>query len=165
MRRLTLIELLAVIAIVSVLVVVFIQPAKWVASGRMDLKVRVFVFDALKGEPIAGARVGILSAPPVHNSQELDNYGEALTTRLDDLPESDRSITGADGLATLECRFHTSASSQRPTSYVHLPSRWVLIEARGYSGVFLPVRYESEPAGPVRKAGELPVMVGLIRAD
>jgi hypothetical protein len=163
LRPPTLVELLTVIAILSVLVTLLIQPVKWASSGSIDLKVRVFVFDAVKGKPISGARVGILNAPAVRNQREFDDYGKALTLRLDDLSETDRSVTDEDGMATLEYRFHTGANYERPVTHVHLPSRWVLVEAAGYSGVFVPVRYESEPVGPVRKAGELPVMIGLVR--
>lgn len=67
-----------------------------------------------------------------------------------------------DGTAVVDVEFRTSASHERPASYVHLRWEWVQVRAEGYGGVVVPVRHESQPTTTVRKQNELVMTIGLL---
>ncbi|MFN0055208.1 MAG: hypothetical protein ACKV0T_23935 [Planctomycetales bacterium] len=157
LRKPTLIELLTVIAIVFVVLALVLPKTKWASSGYLRLPVRVLVFDAVGGTPLAGAEVAIFRAPPLVNSQQL----EAGSREYDsDARAMDKGTTGADGTVVIEYEFRTGANHERPTPYAHLTWAWVHVRAPGYGGVVVPVRHDSQPTSAVR-GKELVVPVGV----
>ncbi|MBS0264218.1 MAG: hypothetical protein JSS02_19935 [Planctomycetes bacterium] len=160
LRMPTLIELLAIIAIVAVIAALLIPPAKWGGSGSIRIPVRVLVFDASRGTPIANARVAMFYAPPLHDMKWLeespDLYDSTNRARHDGV-----GTTDADGAAVIEYEFATLASYNNPTWRARLQSAWVHVQADGFGGAVIPVRYESEPTAKLRDQKELLVTIGL----
>lgn len=164
LQKLTLIELLVLIAIVAVLGALLFAPAKWASSGNIRFPVRVIIFDAVHGKPIADAHVGIFRAAPIRDRKLLeeqpDEYSPAHRLR-----DEDTGTTGADGAVVINYEFRTGANHDRPTSHAHLSWAWVYVRAEGYGNVVTPVRYESEPTAILRAQKELLVTVGLIPTE
>lgn len=164
LRKPTLIELLLLIAIIAAVVAVILPSAKWAASGNIRFPVRVIVFDAVHGKPIANAHVGIFRAPPIDDLKSLavrpDDYSPTNRVRDDD-----SGTTSADGTVVLGYEFRTGSNYERPTMYAHLRSAWVNVKAEGYGNIVVPVRYESQPTATLRTQKELLVTVGLIASE
>ncbi len=57
-------ELLLLIAIIAVVVALILPVTKWAASGNIRFPVRVLVFDAVRGRPIANAHVSSEKSHP-----------------------------------------------------------------------------------------------------
>ncbi len=162
LRRLTLIELLAIVVIIAVLAAILIPPVKWASSGRMQIPVRVLVFDAATVEPILGAQVAVFWAPPVSDEMPLaENHNQYNPDHLQ-LRDVARGVTRTDGIVVINYEFRTGANDKSPTPKAHLRWAWVEVKAEGYGGVTVPVSYESQPTAQMRKRGELPVTVGLL---
>jgi hypothetical protein len=164
LKCLTRAEIRVVIAVVLFLAWLLLWPARWVSDGERDLPVRVFVFDAKTARPIAGARVGIMHFPPVHSPESLAERRKDFPVRVDDIPAASRGVTDADGTVTIVHRFRKSASDRHPKGLAHLSLEWVFVETPGYTGVAMPVRYESLPMPSLREEGKVPVTIGLVRA-
>ena len=163
-RRLTLLEWLVVIAIVAVVILLLIPAVKWAADGDIRFPVRVFVFDAAHGTPIANAQVGVFRAPSRPDVRSLeagrDSYDPKIRVR-----DSDSGTTDAGGAVVINNEFTTGANYLRPTMYAHLRGTWVHVQADGYGGVVVPVRHDSLPTATLREQKELLVPVGLMRKE
>jgi hypothetical protein len=166
LRRLTLIEWLVIIMIITVLAAILIPPVKWASSGRMQIPVRVFVFDAQAARPIARAQVTLFRAPPLTDAKLLSEFPERY-----DPDQSERlygvfeGVTGADGMAVIENEFRTGANHEHPITRSHVSWVWVAVKAKGYSSIVVPLRYEDVPTAELRKQGELSVTVGLLPTE
>lgn len=159
----TLIESLLVIAIVAVLVALIVPSAQWASSGFLRAPVRVIVFDAASGEPIANARVAVFRAEPLSETNTSPVENRRYDVRLSPLiSDTNRGVTGADGMAVIEHEFRTGANHDRPMPHVHLTWAWVEVRAEGYGGLVVPVRHETLPVESVRTQGELVVPIGLL---
>jgi hypothetical protein len=163
LTTLTRIEVAVVIAIVLFLATLLFWPARWVSDGEVDVPVRVFVFDAQDARPIAGARVGVIHFWPVHSSETLAEYRQEFPVRIDDIPAASRGVTDSEGTVTIMHRFRKSASDRTPKGLAHLWLEWVFVETPGYTGVAMPVRYESVPLPSLRDEGTVPMTIGLVR--
>ena len=162
LRRPTLAEALVLLAIGAVLVALLLPTPKWAASGSMQLPVRVVVFDALHGTPIAGAKVTAFRGSAFDESRLLDEnrdqYDRWKSGGWEGMPSV---FTDADGAALIECEFPTSSNYERPTPHAHPQGTWVEVRAEGYGGVVIPVRHSSYPTQTLREQKELLVPVGL----
>jgi hypothetical protein len=149
-----------VIAVVAVVATLVIPGVKWAASGSMRVAVRVLVFDATRGRPIANARVAIFWAPPLYDLKSLDESPDSYdsTHRVRD---GGSGITDLDGAVVINYEFSTGANHEWPTMHAHLRSAWVHVKADGFGGVVVPVRHESLPTKTLRERKELVVPVGL----
>ncbi len=163
-RRLTLVEWLAIILIVTVFVALLLPAAQWASSGDIEVPVRVLVFDAASATPIAGARVGIQRAPPWFDEEFLTQYRESLDL-YGDIRDADQEVTSNSGIAVIDYRFRTGASHQRPTPHAHTNWVWVAVQAEGYGGAVIPVRHESLPTPKLREQDELRIPIGLLRSE
>ncbi|MEJ7594233.1 MAG: hypothetical protein WKF77_22070 [Planctomycetaceae bacterium] len=161
LRKPTLIELLLLIAIIAVVVALILPVTKWAASGSIRFPVRVLVFDAVRGRPIANAHVGIFRAAPLDDLKSLEESPDEYdpTNRVRD---DDSGTTSADGAVVINYEFRTGANYERPTMYAHLTRAWVSVKAEGYGSIVVPVRYESQPTATLRTQKEILVSVGLI---
>lgn len=161
LRKPTLVELLLVIAIIGVLVALLLPATQWASSGSIRFPVRVLVFDAIHGKPIANAHVGIFWAAPFSDlkslKEETDKYDPKTHVR-----DEDRGTTAADGDVVINYEFRTGANHERPTPHAHLRWAWVHVDAEGYGNIVVPVRYESQPIATLRTQKEIVVSVGLI---
>lgn len=164
LQRPTLIESLAVVAIIAVSLALLLPTTKWASSGNIRFPVRVLVFDAASGAPIENAEVGIFRAPPVVDLTSLEegpgNYNPSNRIR-----DADRGVTNAGGAVVINYEFTTGASHVRPAAHAHLRWSWVSIKSEGYGSLVVPVRYESLPTAALRAQKELLVTVGLIAAN
>jgi hypothetical protein len=161
-RKPTLIETLVLIAFVAVLVALILPPAKWAASGSIRIPVRVLVFDASEGKPIANAHVAVFWAPSLLNFKQLEAERDLYDSKRR-VREGNGGTKYTDGTAIIEYEFRTGANYERPTMYADLRSAWVRVHAEGYGGVVVPVRHESLPTKTLREQKELLVPVGLTR--
>jgi hypothetical protein len=163
LRRPTIIQSLLVTAIVAVAIALIVPGVQWAASGDIRFPVRVLVFDAVHGKPIADAHVAIFRALPLLSSKSLEEDGALYDPRkLDQISRVDRGATGADGTVIINIEFHTGANHERPTMYAHLRGTWVHVQAEGFGEVVVPIRHESLPTATLRKLKELVVPVGLV---
>jgi Tfp pilus assembly protein FimT len=89
----TLIELLAVVAIIAVLIAVIVPATQWASSGSMHLPVNVLVFDADQNLPIANASVTIFVPHRyrIRNSSRLIAICSAGRTRRQKEPRTKRA--------------------------------------------------------------------------
>lgn len=160
--RQNLIKILTLVAIVAVLVALILPATKWAASGNIRFPVRVFVFDAAHGSPIANAHVGIFWAPSRPDVKSLadgrDSYDPENRIR-----EGESGTTDSGGTVVINYNFTTGANHERPTMYAHLRVAWVHVHAEGYGGVVVPVRHDSLPTAILRKQKELLVPIGMTR--
>lgn len=159
-QRLTLVELLLVVGTVAVMIALIVQGLKFASSGSLRFPVRVLIFDAERGRPIANANVTIFHAAPLLDSKSLEELRDRFDARnrmIDDVS----GVTDADGTVVINYEFRTSASHNRPAPYAHLRWEWVHVEAKGYGGVVVPVRQDSLPTATLREQKELMVTVGL----
>jgi hypothetical protein len=160
MRRPTLIELLVVISVVAVLVALVIPGVKWAASGSMRVPVRVLVFDATHGPPIANASVAIFWAPPLYDLKSLDESPDSYDS-THRVRGGGSGVTDSEGAVVINYEFRTGANHERPTMHVHVAWAWVHVKAEGFGGVVVPVRHNSLPTKTLREQKELVVPVGL----
>ena len=161
---LTLVEWLAIVAIIVVLVALLIPPVQWASSGDIEFPVRVRVFDAATAEPIAGARVAVIRGP--HVASELESYRDFFPGDwFDHLTPEKQGLTGADGSAVVVYTFKTGASNRNPTPRAHLGNAWAVVKSKGYGGTAVPVRHNSIPTSELRRQNELLVLIGLLRSD
>jgi hypothetical protein len=161
LRKPTLVELLLVIAIVGIIVALLLPGPEWASSGHIRFPVRVIVFDAVHGRPIANARVGIFEAAPLDSSNSLEQEGDKYNPRAL-VRDENRGATGDDGDVVINYEFTTSANHKRPAPNAHLRRAWVNVEAEGYGSVVVPVRHESQPVATLRTQKELVVSVGML---
>lgn len=154
-------ELLLVIAIIVAVVATTLPATKWAASGHIALPVRVLVFDALRGRPIANARVGIFQASPPDDLKALDERPGEYAPKRQVLVD-DSGTTSVGGAVVINHEFTTGANYERPTMQVHFRGVWVNVEAEGYGSIVVPVRYESQPVATLREQKEVLVSVGLM---
>ncbi|HUG69662.1 MAG TPA: hypothetical protein VMM76_18065 [Pirellulaceae bacterium] len=165
-RRPTLIEILVVIAFISVVVALVLPPVKWASTGDIRFPVRVLVFDATRASPIADARVGIVRAMPLDGVESLEHNREVFSPTIFDWVRLEHhGTTGDDGCVVIEYEFGTGAGHDRPTPHAHLRWAWVVVAANGYGGVVIPVRHDSLPIGTLREQKELLVPVGLMPSN
>ena len=161
LRRPTLIGWLAIAAIVTVTIALFLPAQQWVADGSLKVPVRVIVFDAIDGIPIVGARVVIFHAPPWMGwdsmKESRDRYNPTKRYRSSETGETDD-----EGTAVIHYEFRTSSSNSNPTPKAHLRWAWVHVDADGYGEVVVPVRHESAPTKDLKTQGEIAVPIGLI---
>jgi hypothetical protein len=159
----SLVEWLAVAAIVAVLIAVLMPSTRWAASGSIRLPIRVVVFDAARQRPIEGAEVSIFRSIAARDSQSfppLDAEAPSLIRN-----DGHRSVTGRDGAAVIDHEFPTSASDRFPTTKAHLAWEWVLVSSKGHGTVLTPLRYESIPTKTLRDQKELLVLIGMMKSD
>ena len=161
-RPKTLVEWLVVAAIVAILAALLIPPAKWASSGSVTIPVDVVVFDAQSAKPIEGAFVAIVWAPPATGEFELHEYQERLSSGFAAIEEIGPQTNDA-GLVIIDQEFRTGANYERPTPYAHTRWYWLLVSAKGYGSVAVPLRYESMASKDLKAMGRLPAYVGLIR--
>jgi len=164
LSKLTLLEWLVMLAIIAVVVALIVPAGKWAASGDIRFPVRVFVFDAAHGTPIANARVGIFWAGPWHPSKRLDEQPDQYDPRRR-VREEFSGVTVTDGTVVINYEFRTGANYVRPTMYAHVNFAWVHVQADGYGGVVVPVRHDSLPTSTLREQKELIVPVGLMPVE
>lgn len=155
--KITVVEWLVILLIVGILAaLLLLVPAQWVSDGVITLPVRVLVFDPLSEQPIVNAQVAIMKAPPVSSLDDVHQLHDRLPPVL-------KSTTGQTGSVVIKFTFETNASNQRPVKRAHVGNAWVVVEAAGYGGVVVPVRYASQSTAELRKQGELLVTIGLLR--
>ncbi|MCA8991267.1 MAG: hypothetical protein KDA88_04775 [Planctomycetaceae bacterium] len=159
-----LIHWLLITAIVVVLVALLIPQAKWASDGEITVLVVVTVFDAATANPIQGARVAVLRGTDAELSDENRDWLDRISYDVETLDENGVT-TDIRGKAEVETVFRTSASNVHPGGRAHTDFYWVLVSADGYGGVVVPVRYQSIESHVLREKGNLPVSIGLIRAD
>lgn len=152
------------LAIIVALVAILLPTIQWAASGHIQLPVRVLVFDAVRGRPIANAHVGIFRALPLDDLKSLQGRQDEYRPRKH-VPGDDCVKTSDDGAAVINYEFATGANHERPTMYVHLTDVWVNVAAEGYGSIVVPVRYESAPRATLQKQKEIVVSIGLIRTE
>lgn len=157
----TLVEWLVVIAIVAVMVAMLLSGEQWASSGSIRFPVRVLVFDAAHGTPIANARIGIFRARPLYDSKSLEEERDRYDPK-NRIRNTDYGTTDADGTVVIEHEFTTGANHLRPATHAHLGRAWVHVLAEGYGGVVVPVRHDSQPTATLREQKELVVPVGLM---
>ena len=161
LRKPTPIELLVLIAIIAVVVALILPATKWAASGNIRFPVRVLVFDAVGGRPIANAHVGIFRAAPLYDLKSLEERPDDYSPR-NRVRDDDSGATSADGAVVINYEFTTGANYERPTMSAHLRWAWVNVKAEGSGNIVVPVRYESQPTATLRTQREILVSVGLI---
>lgn len=156
------IEWLIFATVVAILVALILPGVEWAASGEIDVPVRVVVFDALKTLPIEDARIDIVRALPADADFDVSELHNSIAARLAELESGDAiAKTDSKGSATIVSNFTTGASHTRPKAHAHMNWYWVLVSAKGYGSVAVPLRYESIPTEQLREQEFLPVSVGL----
>jgi hypothetical protein len=165
-RRPSLVESLVLVTIIAILVALLLPGPQWAADGSIEVPVRVRVFDAAEARPIPAAEVAIFRAPPPLPDFAIDQYrGRFSREYLEQVAANNRHVTGNDGSVVIVHEFRTGASHKDPEFRAHVSWEWVMVSAKGYGTVVVPVRYESAPTKDVREQGELFVAVGLMAAD
>lgn len=156
-------EWLLLIAIAAILIALIIPSVEWAADGSMRFPVRVLVFDATSGMPIANAGVTVFRAPPLADWNPLEKNRDRYNPRnLDRMPASASGTTGADGAVVMDTGFETGASHKRPTSHAKVSWIWVYVHAEGYGAVVVPARHDSQPVAQLKEQKELLVPIGLV---
>lgn len=160
LKAMTLIEWLIVIATVAILVALLLPPVKWASSGTFELVVRLYVFDAVTGKPIVGARAGIREGPAMIDSPGQD---EEFHLRL---MEKDSEFLAAEtdirGIVSLQHEFRSGASYQHPKASAWLPGAWIFLTAQGYGGVLIPVSDDSREVERIRARNGIFIPMGLV---
>ena len=163
LRRPSLVESLVLVSIIAILVALLLPGAEWAADGPIEVPVRVRVFDAAEARRIPSAEVAIFRAPPPLPDFAIDEYrGRFSREYLEQVSANDPHVTGDDGSVVIVHEFRTGASHKNPEFRAHLSWEWVMVSAKGYGTVVVPVRYESAPTKVIREQGELFVAVGLM---
>lgn len=169
LRRPTRVECVVVVAIITVLIALLLPTVQWASSGSIRFPVRVFVFDATRGMPLADAQVAIFRAPFMSNANSLKDYRDRYDVRnVNQIPTQDgfgKGVTGTDGTTVIEFDFRTGASHQHPEAQAHLANAWVCVRVKGFGGVVVPVRQDPQPTATMRKQNELFVPIGLTPAE
>jgi hypothetical protein len=161
LQRSRLAESILLALFVGGVVALLIPSGKWVSDGSIRLPIRIFVFDAAGRRPIANAECAVFWSPPVlDENNSVDRFPSGPP--IDDLPKKCRGVTDATGFCVIEYTFATSASHDRPHPHAFLMNDWVRVEAAGYGGVVVPVRYEERLASELRKEGQVLLSIGLI---
>lgn len=164
LTQLKTIECVVIVAIIAVLVALLVPQTQWVSDGSIRLPVRMFVFDADRGTPIANARLIVFRGPVVSNPQALAEVQPFIVSGpVSERPLQDIATTDETGSAVIEHEFYTGASHKRPTRHAHLDYAWVRVEADGFGGAVIPVRHESQSTAVLQKQGEIVVQIGLIQ--
>jgi hypothetical protein len=158
------IEVLLVVANLCVLLALLVEPVKWASDGDIRLPVKIFVFDAFNCRPIPNAECLLFRALPVLDASNLTDDCPNCSS-IGECPNECRSVTDATGFSVIEYKFHTSASDKNPITRAHLTSTCVRVEATGFGGVVVPLRYEGRPTSELRKEGKISVSLGLIPAN
>ena len=167
--NLTRVEMLVVIAIIAVLIAIIILPeAQWVADGTREFPVRVFVFDAERGEPVPDAEVAVISRGvfkvySVERAPQAAKELVPLQDHLDLVPASQRGHTDEQGIASLIVEVRTSASDRHPQPRAFPGHNWVVISAPGFRGVVFPLSQEPVLTSELRERGGFLVPVGIMR--
>lgn len=164
-NRAGLIQSLVIIAIISVLFALLLEPAKWASDGDIRVPVRIFVFDAANCRPIPNANCLVCWSPLVLEATDLTGDCPSRGLSISEWPEDCRSVTDENGTSVIEHKFNTSASDKNPITRAHLSSTWVRVEATGFGGAVVPLRYEGRPTSELRKEGRISVSIGLIPAN
>lgn len=161
LRSLTLIQCLAVAAVVTAIAALVSPATEWASSGSIRIPVRVVIFDAAKGDPIAGAAVAVFRALPAEGQADIpEPMSEDFMTSRN---LRGRAVTGHDGTAVVDIEFRTGASRESPTPKAHLRWEWVVASAEDYGTTMVPVRYEPVPTKTLRDQKQLLAVVGLTR--
>jgi hypothetical protein len=161
-RRPTVVEALVAVTVISAISGLLFSSVQWASSGSIRFPVRVLVFDATTGLPLADAHVAVFRAPPVLGSKSLEESPHRYDPRnLDRVARVWRGVTAGDGTVVIMCELSTGASNRRPAPYAHVRSAWVHAQADGFGGVVVPVRHESISTATMREMQELFVPVGL----
>lgn len=157
-------EWTVLVLIALALAALLVPSPQWAASGTMRVPVRVVVFDAETGAPIAGALVAIVRAPPVTREfapTESTELFSAWWLAFDRGQILMRTL--ADGAVTIPTEFTTGFSDKNPEPRAHTRWQWVLVQADGYGRVAAPLRHESMTTESVRREGTLTTAVGMGR--
>lgn len=161
-RSITLIQWLAIGAILATLAAILLPPVKWASDGQRDVTILVHVFDASTMQPFAGVEVTLILGP-VDSPTSPPPFDS-----VDEHPGPRRlagASTNAAGNARVTGSFPSIASHLTPKGLIGLQRGWLVLRATGYEGVAVPVRHESMPRPDVVKMGEVPVHVGLLKAE
>ena len=163
----TRVEMLVVIAIVVVLLAILIPEAQWVADGTRDFPVRIFVFDAERGEPVPDAEVAVISRGvfkvySVERAPQAAKELVPLQDHLDLVPASQRGHTDEQGIASLIVEVRTSASNRNPQPRAFPGHNWVVVSAPGFRGVVFPLGQESVLTSELRERGGFLVPIGIV---
>ncbi len=168
-RRLKLVEILVVIAIIAALIAILLLPGpQWVADGTREFPVRVFVFDAERGEPVKDAEVAVISRG-VFRVYSVERAAEAakelapLQDHLDFVPVTQKGRTDEYGIAALVVEVRTSSSDRHPQPRAFPGHNWVVVSAPGFRGVVFPLGTEPVLTSELRERGGFLVPVGIRR--
>ncbi len=168
-RRFTWIEVSIVIAIIAVLIAIFILPeAQWVADGTREFPVRIFVFDAERGEPVPDAEVAVISRGvfrvySVERAPQAAKELVPLQDHLDLVPASQKGHTDEQGIASLIVDVRTSSSNRNPQPRAYPGHNWVVVSAPGFGGVVFPLSQEPVLTSELRERGGFLVPIGIMR--
>ncbi len=166
LRRLSRIEWLILAGIVAVLIALLLPALQWASSGDIELPVRVLVFDARSGSPIAGARVGLLRAAPWFDDEYAEHYRDYVAPDVfDGIKEENQGFTNSGGQIVIVYKFRTSASHNRPTPHAHTTWVWAAVQADGFGGALVQLRQESMPTRQLREQQELRIPIGLMQEE
>ncbi len=166
----TLIEWLAVVAIIAILIALLVPPVQWASSGSIRIPVQVVVFNPETGEAVQDARVAIVRGLPAGEEFSLADHRERLSGLKELLAAGDIGAlngsvgagTGSDGTVTLDVEFRTEASHKNPVPRAHTRWYWVLVSADRHGTVAVPLRYESLTTKQLREQKTLLAYVGLL---
>ena len=157
-RSLTLIEWLAIAAVLALLAALLVPETQWASSGSLKLPVRVVVKEATSGRPIPDAAVGLIR-----------RFDDTATSAPDDLfpltRDVHRAVTGPDGVALIEYEFRTGASHRSPVPKSHLRREWAVVLSPGYEAVAVPVGHDAVPTKDLRDQKVLTIPVSLMKPD
>lgn len=155
------VEWIVVVATFVILEIVLLSPARWASDGDILLPIKIFVFDAVHGHPVTDAECLVFRTPPAIEASTLREHFLS-DRRISEWPAAQRGTTNTSGIVEIRHKFGTSASHLHPSPRVHLPNASVRVEAAGFGGVVLPVRYDEVPVSELRNNGSVKVSIGLI---
>ena len=166
--NLTRVEILVVIAIIAVLIALLLPEAQWVADGTREFPVRIFVFDAERGEPVPGAEVAVISRGvfKVYSVERAPQAAQELVPlqdHLDLVPASQKGHTDEQGIASLIVEVRTSSSNKHPQPRAYPGHNWVVVSAPGFGGVVFPLSQEPVLTSELRERGGFLVPIGIMR--
>lgn len=156
-RESTRIERIVISIIILFVAVLLLTEAQWVSDGAREFRVRVSVFNAATGMSVEHAEVAIVNSYQMEDTH--NHYQLELSKRL---PGATFTRTDRHGIAVIPHQFRTSASNRHPDPRSHLAWAWVVVKADHYGGIATPIRYQSESAAAIKKAGAIPVAIGLL---
>lgn len=155
------VEWIAVVATFIIVAIVLLYPARWASDGDILLPIRIFVYDAVHGHPIANAACLVFRSPPVFDASALHEHFLS-DGPISDWPASQRGTSDETGKVEISYKFGTSASHLHPSPRAHLANASVRVEAAGFGGVVVPVRYAESPVSDLRDNGPVRISIGLI---